>query len=209
MKIKRIFVTGFRATGKTTFAKLLSQKLNWRLIEMDDVIIKESGKSVYELTEGRGDWSVFRRLEHEILKKIINENNIVVSTGGGLAANDILTPKGVKTYGEINFDLINNKEASFVVLLDAPEEIIAQRIKQRELSREYSRPMLGSKNAKKIHKMMKDPNSKKDEIIELLIEDSLEAYRKRKKLYKKLADVILDTSKLSEANALEKVLQYL
>ena len=39
----KIYLTGFMGTGKTTVGKLLSQKLNYRFIDTDDLIEKETG----------------------------------------------------------------------------------------------------------------------------------------------------------------------
>ncbi len=193
--IKKIFITGFRATGKTTFAKSLSKRLNWRLIDIDEKIVKRSGKSIYELTHGRSEWVEFRKWEQKILKETINEENVVISSGGGLATNDVVIPGSGKTFGEINFELIKNLNDAFVILLTAPEEAIAERIRKRDLLGAQSRPLLGFKNADKIQELMMSPGVNKKEIIKLLIEDSLEVYKSRKPLYEKLADLEIDTSK--------------
>jgi shikimate dehydrogenase len=74
-------------SGKTTLAKILADALGWKAIEMDDLILKKSGRqSVAEIFEKDGE-SVFRKLEAQIAKELSNTNNKIISTGGGVIAN--------------------------------------------------------------------------------------------------------------------------
>jgi shikimate kinase len=78
----RYFIIGYKSSGKTTIGKKLAVRLNLKFIDLDDVIEKRSGRTIPELYIQEGDIG-FRVKEWEALKEIIEEDNLVVSTGGG------------------------------------------------------------------------------------------------------------------------------
>lgn len=83
MMIDKIVLVGFMASGKTTVAKLLESKLNFKSIDLDGLIENEQDSCINEIFEKRGEL-YFRKIEHETLKKIIaSKKNIIISTGGG------------------------------------------------------------------------------------------------------------------------------
>lgn len=86
----KIILIGFMGAGKTTVAQALSKKLKIKLIEMDDLILKKSKrKSINEIFTMDGERR-FRELEIETAKKLINKDNVVISTGGGVVINKII-----------------------------------------------------------------------------------------------------------------------
>jgi shikimate kinase len=78
----RYFIIGYKSSGKTTIGKKLAGKLKLKFIDLDDVIEKMEGKSIPELYIQEGD-AGFRVIEWKALRNIVNEDNLVVSTGGG------------------------------------------------------------------------------------------------------------------------------
>lgn len=140
----KIFLTGFRGSGKTTLAKLLAEKLNFETIEMDKVIVKRAGKSIAEITKDGKEWYNFRVLENEILKELIKKEKIVVAAGGGLFVNDIELSKGL-TFGEHNYNLVKNIPGKLIIFLKVNKETLRERLKRGE-SENYNkkwRPSLG------------------------------------------------------------------
>jgi shikimate kinase len=79
----RYFIIGFKSSGKTTTGRELARKMNMKFIDLDDYIEQMTGRSVPEIfsTEGENE---FRNLEWKALKDVIKEDNIIVSTGGGV-----------------------------------------------------------------------------------------------------------------------------
>lgn len=70
-------------SGKTTLGKKLANKLNKIFFDLDAEIEKNEGESINEIFEKHGE-DYFRKIEREILHKIINGNeNFVMSLGGG------------------------------------------------------------------------------------------------------------------------------
>ncbi|OQX98736.1 MAG: hypothetical protein B6I24_04505 [Bacteroidetes bacterium 4572_128] len=79
----RIFLTGFMGCGKTYLGKIIAKKLNYKFIDLDELIEKEQNLSINEIFEKKGEM-FFRKLENFFLQKTIkNFKNIVLATGGG------------------------------------------------------------------------------------------------------------------------------
>ena len=72
---------------KTTIGKELSNKLNLRFIDMDDEIEKQSKMSIVDIFEKYGE-NRFREIESKLLEKIALEDDIIISTGGGIIKVD-------------------------------------------------------------------------------------------------------------------------
>jgi hypothetical protein len=58
----KIFLIGYRCTGKTTIGKILSNRLNYIFFDMDQVIEQHTGSSITNLVNVRG-WNYFRQIE--------------------------------------------------------------------------------------------------------------------------------------------------
>ncbi|MBN2190148.1 MAG: shikimate kinase [Candidatus Aureabacteria bacterium] len=82
-----IVLFGFMASGKSTVAKILSQKLNMKYIEMDDVIEKEAGMPIPEIFSKKGE-QYFRNLEKILSERLSSSDNLIISTGGGVVLNE-------------------------------------------------------------------------------------------------------------------------
>ena len=82
-----IFLVGFMATGKTTVGRILAARLGWRLVDLDEVIVREAGQSVPRIFETEGE-AGFRAREAQALGQVARERKIVVATGGGAACHE-------------------------------------------------------------------------------------------------------------------------
>jgi len=76
-----ISLVGMPGCGKTTIGKELVKKLNMNFIDIDDFIEKnyDSIDNLFKVSE-----QYFRSIEHEALIKCINNDNSLISTGGGI-----------------------------------------------------------------------------------------------------------------------------
>ncbi len=77
-----ITIIGYRGSGKTSLANPLAKKLGWNAIDSDDVIEEEAGKSIREIFEDDGE-PHFRKLEKEVMKKLLEQENLIIAAGGG------------------------------------------------------------------------------------------------------------------------------
>lgn len=73
---------GYRATGKTTLAKLLAQALGWEWIDADTEIERAAGKSIARIFAEDGE-PAFRDLEAKIIDDLCQRERLVLATGGG------------------------------------------------------------------------------------------------------------------------------
>lgn len=93
----KIFIVGYMLSGKSTIGKQLAKRLNYTFIDTDKEIEMHYKLSVSDVFKKYGE-EVFRLLERKILLSLEKEDNIVVSTGGGLVCfNDNM--KWVKENG--------------------------------------------------------------------------------------------------------------
>ncbi|MBN2295957.1 MAG: shikimate kinase [Pirellulales bacterium] len=77
-----ITLIGYRATGKTTLARLLSERLGWNWIDADVVIENRAGKTIAEIFAEDGE-PVFRDLEADVTLELCMQDNLVLAAGGG------------------------------------------------------------------------------------------------------------------------------
>ena len=107
--------------GKTTVGIELAKKLSYKLIDTDQSIENDQSRKIKDIFSEDGE-PFFRNLETLKLKQLINEENAIISTGGGIILKDE------------NRSILNDL---FTIYLKADFENIFNRIKQ-----DTSRPLL-------------------------------------------------------------------
>ena len=111
----RILITGFMAAGKTTVAAALAQRLDCRMLDLDEFIAEREGRSIQKIIDEDGE-ARFRLTEESALREALeNETARVIALGGGTWTR------------EQNRALITEHDG-FTVWLDAPFELCWQRI---------------------------------------------------------------------------------
>lgn len=122
----QIFLTGYMGSGKSTLGKRLATKLGITFIDLDEYFEQKFRTSITLFFERFGEDS-FRKLEHEVLKEVIDKHNdVVISTGGG-------TPCFFN-----NMELMN--EHGITVYLKLPPAVLASRLSNSPFR--YRRPKL-------------------------------------------------------------------
>lgn len=134
--MQTIVLTGMMGSGKTTIAKLLSEKLNIKYIDIDSYIEKQEGMKISEIFTKKGE-NYFRSLEQKIILSVFIPENSVISLGGGAFEN-----KKIREF------LLKN---STVIYLKTSSEIIYERIKNNT-----TRPLLcGNMSIEKIDQILR------------------------------------------------------
>ena len=87
-KLSNIVLIGMPSAGKTTIGKLLEDKLNKRCIDIDEVIVERTGKSIPELFTQYKE-SGFRDIEKQVVKEVSTLHNVIIATGGGTITQQI------------------------------------------------------------------------------------------------------------------------
>jgi shikimate kinase len=80
--IRRIVLTGFMGSGKTTVGPLVAARLGWRFIDVDDVIVVETGMAITEFFVRHGE-PAFRERERATIARLADEDGLVLALGGG------------------------------------------------------------------------------------------------------------------------------
>ena len=80
--MKNIILTGFMGTGKTVVAKELARLLGMKVVDVDTEIEKYKQMSINEIFKQFGE-PKFREIETEIIKQVSENNNVIISMGGG------------------------------------------------------------------------------------------------------------------------------
>lgn len=124
--MNNIILTGFMGTGKTEVGVILAKMLKCPFVDVDALIEEMSGKKIPDIFAQEGE-DYFRSLEAKAIKKAIEGEGKVISTGGGA-----LIKKG-------NRENLN-KGGTLICLTASPEEIL-----KRTGSRE-GRPLLQRKD---------------------------------------------------------------
>lgn len=121
-----IVLCGFMGSGKSTVGAALAQLLNRDFVDMDALIVKETGLSVSEIFKQFGE-PHFRTLETRCAGRLAERGGLVIAPGGGA----LLSPQNERVL----------KTGGIIVLLDVPLEII-----RRRLAGDETRPLLDGAN---------------------------------------------------------------
>lgn len=109
----KIILIGFMGAGKSSVARALEKKLGINMVEIDDLIVKKSGrKTIKEIFEKDGE-KHFRTLETKVCQSLKSQDNMIISTGGGVIGNRTniknLKDKGRIFYLKTSFSAINKR----------------------------------------------------------------------------------------------------
>tara|TARA_B100000959_G_C14774809_1_gene539043 strand:+ start:66 stop:557 length:492 start_codon:yes stop_codon:yes gene_type:complete len=119
-----IYLIGMMGTGKSMIGKLLTEKIDYPFVDLDEKIEKSAGKSITNIFENDGEEN-FRKLESEQLRFY---SNSIIACGGGV----VLTQKN-KSY---------IKKNGTTILLTAAMEELSHRLKDSN-----SRPLFSDEKS--------------------------------------------------------------
>ncbi len=81
--MKKIIISGYMGSGKSTIARLLHQKTGIKLADTDKIIEEKSQLTVAEIFASKGE-IYFRKLEHDVFTELLaSDENLIISLGGG------------------------------------------------------------------------------------------------------------------------------
>ncbi len=69
-------------SGKSTVGPLVAARLGWRFVDVDDVIVAETGMAIAEFFARHGE-TAFREREHVTIARLAAEDALVLALGGG------------------------------------------------------------------------------------------------------------------------------
>ena len=86
MKADKIYLVGFMAAGKTTLARALAKRLDWRAVDVDELIEARERRPIADIFARQGE-PYFRAVERQVLVDHLAPRHLVVATGGGTFAD--------------------------------------------------------------------------------------------------------------------------
>jgi shikimate kinase len=110
---RNIVITGFMGTGKSTVGRRVAELLERPFVDTDDEIVRRVGMAIPEIFATYGEEG-FRHIEKRICRFYAAQRGYVIATGGGM-----LVDEGNRAV---------MAASGFVVCLNAPPEVIRQRL---------------------------------------------------------------------------------
>ena len=92
-----VYLIGYRATGKSTVARVMAEQLGWEWVDADQQIQQLAGNSIADIFREQGE-TVFRDLETQVVMDLSRKQHAVVSLGGGAVVRE-QNRKQVQTTG--------------------------------------------------------------------------------------------------------------
>ena len=121
-----IVLLGYMASGKTTIGRVLAKNLDYKFIDLDDIIEDGEKNSIQDIFKLKGE-IYFRKRESYYLNKVLSNNEkMVLSLGGG-------TP----CYSN-NINFLKDSKNVTTIFLKSSIKTIVKRLKNEK----YTRPLI-------------------------------------------------------------------
>jgi shikimate kinase len=123
---RAVLLVGFMGAGKTSVGKALAERLHWRFLDLDEVVVAREGRDIAAIFRESGEQG-FRARESAALQELLRElksssKHTVVAMGGGA----VIQPE--------NRDAISSSGFP-VIFLDAPASELFQRCTAQNIER--------------------------------------------------------------------------
>jgi shikimate kinase len=86
VRTDKVYLVGFMGAGKTTLARALGARLDWRVEDVDERIETREGRAISNIFAREGE-AYFRDVERQVLLDLLPLRHAVVATGGGTFAD--------------------------------------------------------------------------------------------------------------------------
>ena len=171
--LQRLVLTGFMGAGKTTVGRLLADRLAWDFLDLDAYIESRTGLTVPSIFSTHGE-AHFRQLESAALASALGRSSLVLALGGG--APEVLT----------NRLLLEQTPQTATIFLDAPFATLFDRCMMQALNPARSASAIA-------------PTQAASQLRPLLADSAAAEARflLRQPIYRRLAQLTLDTAGLS------------
>ena len=133
----RIFLIGFMGSGKTTWGKLMAEKMGLRFFDLDMLIENRANLKINDIFDTKGE-EYFRKLEAVCLRELHDQDDFVLACGGGAPC-----------YYD-NMMIMNSLGIS--IWLNTPKQVMATRL----LEEAGHRPLIRSLSPGKLQEFIDD-----------------------------------------------------
>ena len=119
-----IALIGHRGTGKTSIAKLLTKKLDKKLISTDEEVSKKLRTNIPNFVRKKG-WEKYHEIESEVIENLSDYDECVFDTGCCAIIR--------------NENVINLKKSSLIIMLTSDSKTLASRQKKSNPNASYKK----------------------------------------------------------------------
>ena len=131
MKADKIYLVGFMGAGKSSVARALGKRLDWKVEDVDTLIEREERRDIPTIFRQDGE-PYFRARERTVLIGLLPERGTVVASGGGTfadAANrELMLRDGAVVWLDAPFSTVLGR-----VPLDGRRPLAADRLEMEQL----------------------------------------------------------------------------
>jgi shikimate kinase len=82
MRADKVYLVGFMAAGKSSLAREIGRRLDWKVEDVDERIEARERRPISAIFATDGE-AYFRSIEREIVQALLPPRHVVVATGGG------------------------------------------------------------------------------------------------------------------------------
>jgi shikimate kinase len=82
VRADKVYLVGFMAAGKTSVGRALARRLDWKFLDIDELIERQEHLTVAEIFARHGE-PYFRAAERAVVADQLQARHVVVATGGG------------------------------------------------------------------------------------------------------------------------------
>ncbi len=127
---------GMAGSGKSAISRRIAARIGRPVVDIDAAVVERTGRSIPDIFGAEGE-AYFRRLETEELDRALHFGAaVVIATGGGIVES------------AENRELL--RSLADTVLLDAPEDVLLERLRNSS----HRRPLLESDLEGNVHRLL-------------------------------------------------------
>jgi shikimate kinase len=142
VKADKVYLVGFMGAGKTTVARALGKRLDWKVEDIDERIERRERRDIPTIFRQDGE-AYFRAIERQELIALLPQRGTVVATGGGTVVDpgnrELMLRDGAVIWLDAPFSTVLER-----VPLDGRRPLAADRI---EMERLYNQRLMAYQQA--------------------------------------------------------------
>ncbi|NCE65856.1 AAA family ATPase [Pseudoflavonifractor sp. 524-17] len=148
---KNLVLIGMPGCGKTAVGRVLAEKLGMPLVDTDDLVEQEAGRSIPELFDLEGEEG-FRERESAAARKAAALDGAIIATGGGMVLRPenmaVLSRTGIVFFRDRSLEAILGEDHSGRPLVGEDSQRLRRLYDQRiALYRRYAQYTIGDAQA--------------------------------------------------------------
>jgi shikimate kinase len=131
VKADKVYLVGFMGAGKTSVARVLARRLDWKTEDIDERIERRERRDIPAIFRQHGE-PYFRAVEREELIALLPQRGTVVATGGGTVVEagnrELMLRDGAVVWLDVPLSIILDR-----VPLDGRRPLAADRLEMEQL----------------------------------------------------------------------------